>query len=135
MKRTLKEVVIIPGHVKRTESKEFRDAKKRLKADGHDKCYVGQDCKGGIQYHHYGCEWSLWADCDPELLKEFLMEWDIYGYSRLLKDKPITSPDDVRNLMALCELHHIEVDHGIHEITFPVWVIQKNKLANTEPVV
>jgi hypothetical protein len=34
MFRSLKEVVIIPDHVNRTESEEFRKTKQRLKEDG-----------------------------------------------------------------------------------------------------
>jgi hypothetical protein len=42
----------------------------------------------------------------------------------------MTSPDDVRNMLVLCQEHHTGVDHensgtGIHQITFPVWLIQK----------
>ena len=122
-KRSLREDIIVPGHERRTESLEFRASKERLKADGHHRCYVCGSTEN-IQIHHYGCEWSLAADCDFDTLKAFLLKWDAYGYSNLLLHRPLTSVDDVRNMMALCAEHHIMADTGIHEVSFPVWVIQ-----------
>ncbi|UOF90748.1 hypothetical protein LSG31_00250 [Fodinisporobacter ferrooxydans] len=65
-------------------------------------------------------------------MKDFVETFDVYGYGRLLKNQPITSVDDIRNMMVLCQEHHTGVDHenggsgtGIHELTFPVWLIQK----------
>jgi hypothetical protein len=124
MKRSLTEVVITPAHAKRKESKEFKASKKRLRQDGHYKCWVcGSTQK--LQVHHYGGEWSLESSLDLNLLKEFLMEWDVYGYSRLMRNLPLTTVDDVRNMMVLCQKHHTGKEHGIHEITFPVWITQK----------
>jgi hypothetical protein len=133
--RTFAEVEIVPGHQPRKESKEFRDNKKRLVADGHGGCWVGQGCSGGCQTHHYGIEWSLWDDVDPALLQEFLLEWDVYGYSKVLRGKPITGPDDIRNLMNLCEHHHIASGFGIHFMTFPLWISQKIALSGKDPIV
>ena len=130
-RRTLHEVVITPDHAQRTESAEFRASKARLTADGHHTCWV---CGTGdnIQIHHYGLEWSLQSVADFTALKEYCETFDVYGYGRLLKNQPITTADDVRNMMALCAEHHIGVDHadggsgtGIHEITFPAWLAQK----------
>lgn len=140
IRRRLSEVVITPEHVKRAESPAFRAAKKRLREDGHYRCWI---CGGTdqLQVHHYGCEWSLWPNCDPETLKAFCEEWDPYGYGRLLRSKPITDPGDVRNLLVLCQAHHIGVDHadggsgtGVHELTFPLWVIQKLAKPGEDPV-
>lgn len=131
--RHLTEEVITPEHVKRTESEEFRKNKERLKDDGHFKCYICGSTEN-LQVHHFGCEWSLENDCDFEKLKAFLEEWDPYGYGKLLKNKPITSVDDIRNLLVLCEYHHIHPIDGIHETTFPVWIIQKLAKQGTEPV-
>ncbi|UOF88863.1 hypothetical protein LSG31_13025 [Fodinisporobacter ferrooxydans] len=131
MTRTLKEIVIVPDHVNRTESAEFRKSKERLKADGHYRCWVCGSTEN-LQVHHVGLEWSLANVGDFDKLKEFVETFDVYGYGRLLKNQPITSVDDVRNCMTLCQEHHTGVDHesggsgtGIHEITFPVWLIQK----------
>lgn len=124
MVRMLKEIVITPAHAKRKESKEFRASKKRLRQDGHYKCWVCNSTTT-LQVHHYGGEWSLQSDFAMDLLKQFLLEWDVYGYSRLMINLPLTTVDDVRNMMVLCQKHHTGKEHGIHEITFPVWITQK----------
>ena len=140
MKRTLTEIVITPEHAERTESPEFRKAKERLKADGHYKCWVCGATEN-LQVHHFGAEWSLEGVTDFDKLKAFCEEWDPYGYGRLLKNHPITSVDDVRNMLVLCQEHHTGVDHadensgtGIHSLTFPVWVIQKLAKTGEDPV-
>lgn len=133
MTRMLKEVVITPSHAKRKESKEFRASKKRLKQDGHYKCWA---CGGTnkLQVHHYGGEWSLESDIDMNLLKEFLAEWDVYGYSRLMRNLPLETVDDVRNMMVLCQKHHTGKEHGIHEITFPIWITQRIEKAGVDAI-
>jgi hypothetical protein len=136
--RHLTEVVITPTHAKRKESKEFRASKKRLKADGHYTCWVCNS-KEKLQVHHYGGEWSLEADVDFCLLKEFLLEWDVYGYSRLMKNLPLKSIDDIRNMMVLCQNHHTGGTkdgsaNGIHNISFPLWISQKISKKGHSPV-
>lgn len=138
--RTIRETVIDPAHATRAETPEFRATKKRLRADGHYRCYVCGTVDG-IQIHHRAAEWMFAADVDYPLLKDFCEEWDVYGYGRLLKAQPVTSVDDVRNAMALCVSHHIGVDHadgdsgtGIHEMTFPAWIMQKLARKGADPV-
>ena len=131
MQRTLREVVIVPDHAKRAESAEFRGTKERLKADGHYRCWVCGAVED-LQVHHFGIEWSLAHVADWDRVKAFVEEWDPYGYGRLLRNQSLTSADDVRNMLVLCRNHHTGVDRadggggtGIHEITFPVWLVQK----------
>lgn len=136
--RHLTEVIITQGHVCRTESTEFLHNKDRLKADGHFKCWVCGSTED-LQVHHFGCEWSLQNVCDFEKLKAFCEEWDPYGYGKLLKNIPIASADDVRNMLVLCLQHRLGgtkdgVANGIHEITFPAWVIQKLANSSEDPV-
>lgn len=140
MTRTLKEVVITPEHVKRTESEEFRHTKERLRADGHFRCWVCGTLDN-LQVHHYAIEWSLAHAADWTKVKAFVEEWDPYGYGRLLRHTPLTSADDVRCALVLCQEHHTGVDHadggsgtGIHELTFPIWVAQKLALAGVDLV-
>lgn len=122
--REIEEIVIYPEHAQRKESKEFKESKKRLKEDGHYKCWICGATEN-LQVHHFGAEWALANDCDFDKLKDFLLLFDVYGYSNLLKDKPLTSPDDIRNMMVLCEEHHTKKIRGIHETTFPIWQAQK----------
>jgi hypothetical protein len=138
--RTVHDIAVDPDHEQRTESAEFRDAKKRLHADGHMHCYVC-GTESNLQVHHRACEYMFADVVDYAKLKEFVEEWDIYGYGKLLRHKPITSPDDVRNQMVLCQEHHTGVDHadggggtGIHYLPFPEWIMQKLALDGADPV-
>lgn len=136
--RRLIETVNDPAHAERTESPEFRASKARLRQDGHMRCWVCGTTEA-IQIHHYGAEWMFAPVVDFAKLKAFLLEWDVYGYSRLLQHQPLTSVDDVRNCMALCREHHCSgsadgAANGVHNITFPAWVSQKIVRAGDETV-
>lgn len=104
-KRTFVEDIEVPEHIERSESNEFRQSKEQLKKDGHDHCFIC-GCKDNLECHHFGVEYYLAQDCDFDKLKQFLQLFDVYGYSEQLKDKPITSCDDIRNMMMLCTKHH-----------------------------
>ena len=132
--------MITPDHVNRTESAEFRASKERLKADGHYKCWVCGSTES-LEAHHFGIEWSLAGLADWDLVKSFVEEWDPYGYGRLLRNQPVSSADDVRNMLVLCRNHHVSVDHaddgsgvGIHDLSFPVWIIQKLARTGANPI-
>lgn len=139
-KRTLHDYSVDPDHAERNESQDFRDAKKRLKEDGHFQCYICQSTEK-LQVHHRASEFMFANVVDFDLLKEFCEEWDVYGYGKLLKNKPITTVDDVRNQMVLCQPHHTGVNHedgnggtGIHSATFPTWIMQKLAIKGANPV-
>ena len=58
-----------------------------------------------------------------------------------MRNIPMTSPDDPRNLIPLCQHHHTGVDHtdggsgtGIHELTYPVFLIQRLCKDGVDPV-
>lgn len=136
--RHLIETVNDPAHAERTESPEFRAAKGRLLQDGHHQCWICGTTQQ-IQIHHYGAEWMFAPVVDFAKLQAFLLEWDVYGYSRLLQHQPLTSVDDVRNCMALCREHHLSgpadgAANGIHDISFPAWISQKWVRAGAETV-
>lgn len=130
-RHTLHEIVITPDHSKRTESPEFRAAKERLLSDGHYECWVC-GIKEHLQLHHHGAEWSMESIVDFDKLKAYCEEFDPYGYGKLMRNLPMTTVDDPRNLLWLCQPHHTGVDHtdggsgtGIHELSYPVFLIQK----------
>lgn len=137
--KKLYEVIVIPGHVERKESKEFKKSKQRLKDDGHYECWICGS-KEDLEVHHYAAAWSLSNVVDFEKLKKFCEEWDPYGYGKLLKNKPIETVDDVRNMLVLCQDHHTgnsdieKCGTGIHNITFPTWIIQKVAKDELNPV-
>lgn len=127
-KHTLHEIEITPTHGKR-DTEAFHKGVQRLRDDGHYKCFVTGKTEN-LQVHHIS-EFSLENLVDFDKLKEFLLKFDPYGYSELLKNLPITSIDDVRNFIVLDQEHHTGIDKedggsgiGIHDVTFPVFVIQ-----------
>lgn len=122
-KKTIEEYAIVPKHAVRKESRKFERNRKIL-IKKFKRCFICGS-RQNLQAHHYGCEWSMWNDCDRKKLKKFLKTFDVYGYSRRTMLRKIKSPDDIRNLVLLCEEHHIEKKHGIHEMTFPLWIMQK----------
>ncbi len=139
MTRTITEVIIDPTHVDRAESTEFRHSKARLKEDGHYHCWICGSTED-LQVHHMA-EWMFANDIDFDKLKAFVEGWDIYGYGRLLKSQPLTTVDDIRCLIALCQNHHTGVDRadsnsgtGIHSMTFPAWLVQKLAKGGRDPV-
>ncbi len=132
--RQITEVLVIPSHPKRTESDLFKQSKEQLKKNGHYQCWVGQNCEGDLEAHHFGMEWCLEPDCDFDKLKEFLIEHDIYGYSKVMKNIPLISVDDIRNMLVLCKKHHTASQTGIHESTFPIWLSQKISKTGFDPV-
>lgn len=138
--RTIKDFAVDPDHADRKESPEFRRSKRRLKADGHYKCYICGSTEN-IQVHHRGAEWMFENIVDFDKLKDFLEEWDVYGYGRLLKHKPITTVDDIRNQLCLCQSEHTGVNHedggggtGVHSLTFNSWIMQKLALPGANPI-
>jgi hypothetical protein len=139
-KRLIHDYAVDPEHHDRDESTEFRDAKRRLKEDGHYKCYICGTTEN-IQVHHRGVEYMFANLANWDAVKEYLEENDIYGYGRLLRKNPITSKDDVRNQMCLCQEHHTGVDHedggggtGAHSLTNSTWIMQKLAKPGCNPV-
>lgn len=130
----LKESVIIPQHGERKESALFRNSKKKLREDGHYKCWVC-DKTENLEVHHFLCSWAMQNICDYDKLKELTISFDLYGYGKKHADRPLISVDDIRNLVVLCRYHHKETYTGIHNITFPTWILQKVGKDNVEVVV
>lgn len=139
--RIIHESVIVPSHEERTESNEFHKSKNRLREDGHFHCWIcGTEEK--LEVHHFIAEWSLADYVDFKKMKDFCEnEWDPYGYGRLLKNTPINSVDDIRNMLVLCEQHHVGVNDdnyktgtGIHSLSFPIFIIQKVCKEGCNPV-
>lgn len=122
--RNIVEIIEVPEHEQRKgESKLFHDNVKKLKEDGNYKCFISGVTED-LQVHHLICEWSLEAKVDYEKLKRMCEIFDPYGYGEKLKDTPITSVDDIRNLLVLSRKYHEEIATGIHNTTFSAWVSQ-----------
>ena len=140
IQRTLRDAVVDPAHAAREESPAFRAAKGRLQADGHWQCWVCGATEN-LQVHHFVAEWMFKDLVDLDRMKATAEALDPYGYGRLLRNVPISDPEDIRGMMVLCQAHHTGVDHadggsgtGIHEITFPTWIMQRVAKPGLNPV-
>jgi len=136
----VKAVMVTPSHPDRVESAEFRKSKERLKEDGHYKCFICEKTDN-IQIHHFAVEYSEQELADLDKVKEFVETFDIYGYGKLLKNKPLTSVEDCRCLMAVCQEHHTGTDStdggtssSIHGLPFPYWIMQKLAKDGLDPI-
>jgi hypothetical protein len=123
MRRTFTEDYTVPSHVDRSESPEFKQAKKRLMEEGHDECFICGS-KEDLQIHHFLAEWSMENSVDFSKLRRLTLLFDIYGYGKKLKNTPVTTIDDIRNCMVLCRTHHTGTYTGVHNLTFTVWLLQ-----------
>jgi hypothetical protein len=86
---------------------------------------------------HHVFEWALWSAVDPRRVTAIVEILEFYedGYlARAGKRRGaleealgaargvMRSPDDIRNLVVLCQDHHRIAGTGVHTISFPVWI-------------
>jgi len=112
-----------PEHAQRTESAEFGHNKRTLVTKLDTPCF-SCGSKEKREVHHFVIEWALWDDADPAKVLQKCHQFDIYGYAGQLGDKPINSPDDIRNLVVICQDCHRGKGTGIHLVPFPNWISQ-----------
>ena len=121
--KTIHEEVIYPGHEKRTQSELFAKNKHHLVAELDTPCWI---CGGKVNREvHHLIEWSLFPAIDPKKMLEAFKFFDFYGYTKKDPNTLPDSPDDIRNLVVLCEKHHRGVDNGVHDLSFPIWIALK----------
>lgn len=127
------EYVVFPEHAQRTESTLFRQNKHRLVHEMNLPCFKCAVKHSGSpppeayehrEVHHYLCEWSAFNAVDPTKVQHLLDSgfFDPYGFAAQMKGQPFESPDDIRNLLVLCEKHHRDGSVGIHHSTTPEWL-------------
>jgi hypothetical protein len=93
--KVIHEAVITPEHDKRTESRLFRETKKRLKEDGRDYCWIcgAKNPEAHLEIHHFLAEWSLAGVVDYDKLKKLDRDFFIKvegDYSENYIDKQLT---------------------------------------------
>ena len=109
--------------MERIESRLFKINKEKLKAEQKG-CFICGS-QEDLEVHHMVCPYAKREEVNFAELKAVCEAFDVYGYSRVLASQPITCVDDIRNLILLCEGHHKRADHGIHNVTFADWIMQK----------
>jgi 5-methylcytosine-specific restriction endonuclease McrA len=120
---TIREEVLYPEHVQRTESEEFRRNKLRLVRKLDLGCWVcGSRDKREVHHIH---EWSLAPSLDMSKALDTLHCFDPYGFTAHDPETPLSGPDDLRNLLVLCETCHRGADAGVHRLTYPIWVARR----------
>lgn len=112
-----------PEHVQRTCSAEFAANRRQLIQKLDTPCF-SCGSKEGREVHHFVCEYAEAEWADWEKVFKLVHHFDIYGFAAQMGDKPITSPDDIRNLVVLCESCHRGAGVGIHLVPFPNWIAQ-----------
>jgi hypothetical protein len=126
---TITEILEYPTHPHRSESPEYKRNHHTLVYEEKRPCFVceliGLPPIAGeyLETHHYLVEWAEWENADAEKIRRLFDNgvFDFYGYSEKLRGKPVESPDDIRNLVVLCPLHHRGKGVGIHETSGPMW--------------
>lgn len=112
----------------RVESLLYKANRARLFADGFGFCFICGS-KEQLQAHHVLCPYAKQNEIDYDVLTDLVSRIDFYGYGRSMFGQPVTSVDDIRNLVILCEAHHKRADHGIHNVPFADWLMQKARKA------
>lgn len=138
-KRTLHELVMYPEHGPRTTDSHysiFRHAQHHLIHDLDSPCWIGgaslSQVKAGLSKTHrcFGATQLEAHHAIAEFAGLSAMDWQ-----KVAKDFPlagIQSDEDFLKfaeseggLMILCDKHHRGGNHGIHEITYPAWLLDK----------
>lgn len=134
---TFEEQYWIPAHNDRRESSLFRKNKKFIRDECGAPCWVCNSTED-LEVHHV-FEWAFWNALDPRKVTNILNAIEFYDddyvskapgsdklrtyLDGLSRDKQvIDTPDDARNLVVLCRVHHRLKFTGIHTISFPIWL-------------
>ena len=119
--RTLDELVEYPHHAKRTESAIYVKTHHHLIYEMDAPCWIcgiRHTTGGAMETHHYRFEWASQFGLDlakveldfPDLTdRQKLAEW----------------VDSESNMLVLCDAHHRGKHHGIHDISYPAWLLQR----------
>ena len=135
----VKDVEVVHGHAERgAESAEFHKNVSKLKGDGFGYCFAtyfltGKKVTENLQVHHFLAEWSEGSETvDFDKLRRLTELFDPYGYGKSMKDVPMESVDDIRNMLVLSQQFHTGVNKtannatGIHNLVFPFWIALLN---------
>ena len=121
LRRHLDENVAYPPHPPRKDSPTYVKTHHHLIYDLDAPCWIcgiRHSTGGAMETHHYRFEWASQFGLDltkvtadfPDLTdREKLAEW----------------VDSEGNMLVLCAVHHRAKLEGIHEITYPAWLLQR----------
>jgi hypothetical protein len=75
-----------------------------------------------LEAHHCHIEWAMTNAVDWDKMRELHPNFD---WSTFEKQEDFV--DSEYNTMMLCEKHHRRKNHGIHNLPYPIWIMQKYK--------
>lgn len=120
-KETITIDIYYPDHPPRTESSLFTRTKHHLIKVLDTPCWVC-GTKENREVHHFHAEWA----------DEGGIEWDkmrilhpAFAWSTF--NEPSDFIDSEYNMKILCATHHRLKNHGIHMLSYPIWIMQRNK--------
>ncbi len=121
LKRTLDELVAYPPHDPRVASSTYAHTHHHLIYKLDAPCWVCgiRHSEGGaLETHHFHFEWASQNGLD---LAKVTADWpEITDRAKLAE-----WVDSESNMLVLCAAHHRGKYTGIHEITYPAWLLQR----------
>ena len=126
-KETLTVEVCVPGHPPRTETPLFEKTRKEL-LEKQPRCWVcnrtAEESGAPLEAHHMGIERSFaTAPIDWALVKEDFPNFDWANFD---ESNPLAFVDDMlAQGRVLCKEHHTGKGTGIHNLPYPLFVLQR----------
>lgn len=120
LKETLTVDVWYPDHALRKESNTFSRTKHHLVTVLDTPCFVC-GCKNLREVHHFHVEWAFSDGVDWDHMRVLHPNFDWTTFKT-----PEDFVDSEYNMMVLCQTHHRHVNHGIHNLPYPIWIMQRN---------
>jgi hypothetical protein len=107
-----------PDHPPRTESALFRKTKHHLVHVLDTPCWVC-GTKEKREVHHWHIEWADSEGVDWDKMRAMHPNFDWSTFK-----EPADFVDSEYNMRILCAKHHRGINHGIHMVPFPMWIMQ-----------
>lgn len=119
--RLLDENVAYPPHEPRTASATYRKTHEHLVNSLDAPCWtcgIRKSQGGTMETHHNHFEWASQFGLD---LDKVVADWPEITDTEKLAEWV----DSEGNMLVLCATHHRSKYEGIHEISYPAWVLQR----------
>jgi hypothetical protein len=121
LKRRLDELVAYPKHEPRSSSPTYVKTHRHLIYALDAPCWIcgiRHSTGGAMESHHYRFEWASQFGLDLEkVVRDFPKLTDTAKLAEWV--------DSEGNMLVLCAVHHRSKYEGIHEITYPAWLLQR----------
>lgn len=135
-KKTLTVVYNVEAHADRRETALYENSREKLFKhtpvvifqNDPGRCFICQrtqeEVGAPLQSHHFGIE-RCFAEA-PILWDLVKRDFPSFPWRDFNEKNPYTFVDDMSAQgLLLCEEHHIGKDTGIHNVPFPLWIMQR----------